>query len=39
VASRALSSGSQVGFIPFIDLLNHSASARPPMLQLDDEDR
>jgi len=25
--------------VPVVDLLNHSARARPPMLQLDDDDR
>jgi hypothetical protein len=39
VRSRCLSSGSSSGMLPFIDLLNHYADARPPMLQLDDEDR
>jgi hypothetical protein len=25
--------------LPFIDLINHSSEARPPMLQLDDDDQ
>eukprot|EP00877_Chromochloris_zofingiensis_P013657 jgi/Chrzof1/8545/Cz03g15050.t1 len=38
IQSRSLTSGSYSGLLPYIDLLNHSASARAPMLQLDDND-
>lgn len=40
VMSRSLTSGSSSsGLVPFVDLLNHVAGARAPMLQLDDNDK
>lgn len=38
VCSRCLTSSSTSYLIPFIDLINHSHSARPPMRQLDNND-
>ena len=37
MSSRSLGSGSSSGLVPFMDLLNHDPRARPPMLQLDDD--
>ena len=39
VSSRSLGSGSSSGLVPYMDLLNHSPKARPPMLRLDDDDK
>lgn len=39
VSSRALGSGRSSGLVPFMDMLNHSWEARPPMIQLDDDDK
>uniref|UniRef100_A0A7S3R8Z4 SET domain-containing protein n=1 Tax=Dunaliella tertiolecta TaxID=3047 RepID=A0A7S3R8Z4_DUNTE len=39
VISRSLMSGNVCGLVPLIDLLNHHPEARPPMLQLDDNDQ
>ncbi|GAX73678.1 hypothetical protein CEUSTIGMA_g1129.t1 [Chlamydomonas eustigma] len=36
VASRSLGSGRSSGVVPYMDLLNHHAEARPPMLQVDE---
>jgi hypothetical protein len=36
VTSRSLGSGNASGLLPYCDLLNHSSSARPPMIQLSD---
>lgn len=37
--SRSLTSSGSSGLVPFVDMLNHSATARAPMLQLDDNDK
>eukprot|EP00878_Enallax_costatus_P028521 GHUV01030812.1.p1 GENE.GHUV01030812.1~~GHUV01030812.1.p1 ORF type:complete len:313 (+),score=111.82 GHUV01030812.1:70-1008(+) len=37
--SRSLTSSGSSGLVPFVDLLNHGAKARAPMLQLDDNDK
>ncbi|KXZ48405.1 hypothetical protein GPECTOR_28g812 [Gonium pectorale] len=39
VVSRSLGSGRSSGLLPFIDMANHHAAARPPMMMLDDADR
>ena len=36
VVSRSLGSGGASGLVPYCDLLNHSSTSRPPMLQLSD---
>lgn len=39
VASRSLGTRGGSGLVPYVDLLNHHPSARPPMLTLDDADQ
>lgn len=34
VRSRSLGAAGSHGLLPFVDLLNHSAESRPPMLEL-----
>lgn len=38
VASRSLASGGRAGLVPGVDLINHDARARAPMLTLRDDD-
>ena len=40
MASRSLTAGAAAsGLVPYVDLLNHHPDGRPPMLQLDEQDR
>lgn len=39
VVSRSLMSSGSSGLLPYMDLLNHSAGTRPPMMQLNDADQ